>query len=70
MRQAETFPKMLLFAMPNFIKGFSRVLDLGGTLDVYNTDESELVADQKALTSDWKQVGADIQEAIERQQNV
>jgi hypothetical protein len=27
---------MLLFAMPSFIGGAARVLDLGGTFDVYN----------------------------------
>ena len=65
MRQAETFQGMSLFAAPSFLNGFSRALDLGGTLDVYNTDESEEKADSKALASDWKRVGEDIYEAME-----
>ena len=65
MRQAEAFQRMSLFAVPSFLNGFSRTLDLGGTLDVYNTDESEVVADCKALASDWEQVGRDIYEVME-----
>ena len=69
MRQVEAFQGMSLFATPSFLSGFSRALDLGGTLDVYNTDESEEKADSKALASDWEQVGEDIYEAMESYQH-
>ena len=65
MRQAENFQNMALFAMPNFWDGFARVLDLGGTFDVYNADETDEKADRRALSSDWKQVGKDIDLAME-----
>ena len=65
MRQLEAFQGMSLFAVPSFLNGFSRALDLGGTLDVYNEEESEEKADSRALASDWKQVGEDIYEAME-----
>ena len=65
MKQTGTFQGMSLFATPSFLSGFSRALDLGGTLDVFNTDELEEKADSKALASDWKQVGEDIYGAME-----
>ena len=54
-----------LFAMPNFIRGMSRTLDLGNTFDVYNYSDNEYLADQRALLSDWQQVGIDIANAME-----
>ena len=69
MKQMEIFQNMTLFAAPNFLNGFARVLDLGGTFDVYNEGESVEEADSRALSSDWKQVGEDIYFAMENYQH-
>ena len=53
-----------LFVNPNFISGMARVLDLGSTLNEYNSTFIPEVADYCALKSDWLVVGSDIQAAI------
>ena len=49
-----------LFAKPSFIGGMARVIDLGGTLTVYNNSPTEEEADKKAVHSDWQAVGGDL----------
>jgi len=61
---------MTLFAVPSFWSGFARVLDLGGTFDVYNDNNTEQEADCQALLSDWKQVGEDMSYVMERYRHV
>jgi len=53
-----------LYARPSFIGGVSRVVDLGSTLNEYNSTFIPAVADYYALKSDWLMVGSDIQAAI------
>ena len=53
-----------LYARPTFISGVSRVMDLGNTLNEYNSTFLTEVADFYALKSDWSAVGADIKHAI------
>jgi hypothetical protein len=53
-----------LYARPTFVSGISRVVDLGNTLNDYNSTFFTKVADFYALKSDWSAVGADIQYAI------
>jgi len=36
-----------LFARPSFLEGVARVMDLGGTLQVYNNSKTEKEADLK-----------------------
>jgi hypothetical protein len=47
----------VLFARPSFAEGFSRIFDLGATLNNYNFSQSETEADLKSLASDWSAVG-------------
>lgn len=54
-----------LFADPSFVLGVISVLDLGGTLYEYNTSDSGMEADVKALKNDWRAVGEDIANSIE-----
>ena len=60
----------LLYARPTFLSGLARILDFGGTLNVYNTSKSAADADQEALLSDWYAVGDDIRDAIIEYQEV
>ena len=54
----------LLFATPSFWSGAARVLDLGGTFDVYRTSESDTLADEHALAADWAVVGGDLRRVL------
>lgn len=55
----------ILFAVPKFIYGLARSLDIGGTFDEYNTCDSAEEADYVAISSDWKSVGRDIKFALD-----
>jgi hypothetical protein len=55
-----------LFATPSFFSGAARVLDLGGTFDVYDASSSPEEADVRALKSDWCAVGHDMEAAIDQ----
>ena len=52
-----------LFAMPNFISGMGRAVDLGATMTQYNISETPEEADAKALYNDWLVVGNEIRKA-------
>jgi hypothetical protein len=49
-----------LFAQPSFASGASRVLDLWGQFDEYNTSANGEEADAKAIAADWFVVGDDL----------
>ena len=53
-----------LFANPGFVSGMSRALDLGSTLNEYNSTFEPVTADYYALKSDWAVVGSDLQTAM------
>ena len=55
-----------LFARPSFIEGMARLFDFAGALNQYNTSPTPKQADALALACDWKQVGADMQHAIDQ----
>ena len=54
-----------LFAMPSFVSGAARLLDLYCVYDLYNSSSTEREADYKAMLSDWRVVGQDILVALE-----
>ncbi len=53
-----------LFVRSSFSEGMARVLDIGGTLQIYNESNSPNRADAKAINHDWKMVGKDIKDSI------
>jgi hypothetical protein len=55
---------LFLFASFGFFEGMARVLDLGGTMVAYNDFPVPEEADNRALYSDWKTVGHDIEAAM------
>lgn len=59
-----------LFARPSALEGVARILDLGGTLDEYNTANTPEQADVLALWSDWLAVGDDMWSAIRSYERV
>ena len=46
-----------LLAMPSWLSGAARSLDLAGQFDEYNQSSNEDIADTTALWSDWRAVG-------------
>ena len=57
-----------LIAKNDFISGVSRILDIASTRNkrVYNTSQSDDVADKKAIFNDWYMIGNDIRGAYEQ----
>ena len=53
-----------LFARPAFWSGMGAVLDLGGTMEIFNESASPDEADTLALANDWAAVGNDIRSAM------
>ncbi len=58
-----------LFATPSFLEGLARTLDLGATLDEYNSSITPEQADFLALKNDWEVIGNDFAIAIEKEKS-
>jgi hypothetical protein len=56
-----------IFATPGFLRGAARVLDFGGNLgkDSFLVSESPAEADRRAIASDWRVTGRDLNQALE-----
>ena len=50
----------LLFARPSFLEGIGRAIDLGATMQEYNTSPTPEQADAVALQSDWQAINEDM----------
>lgn len=55
-----------LFARPSFIEGLARTMDFGCSLQAYNESPTTLEADLIALRGDWRMVGKDIEQSLEK----
>ncbi len=55
-----------LFARPSFIEGVGSTIDLFGTLQEYNKSITPEEADSRAIWHDFKAVGNDIWNAINK----
>lgn len=53
-----------LFAMPSWLSGAARTLDLGGVFDEYNESPTPAQADAWALWHDWRAVGDLLRDAM------
>lgn len=53
-----------LFAKSTFVSGIGSVIDLGGTMAMFNESSSPEEADYLALANDWAMVGNDIRTAM------
>jgi hypothetical protein len=53
-----------LFAMPSWLTGVARTLDLAGQFDEYNDSGTEGLADAKALFCDWRAIGDALRDAM------
>lgn len=52
-----------LFSAPSFLMGLGSVLSVGGRFHEYNASENP---DQIAIAHDWRMIGQDIADALER----
>jgi hypothetical protein len=55
-----------LFVSPSPWLGCARLLDIAGSFDRYNTSQSPEEADARAIYSDWRMVGEDLVDAMEK----
>lgn len=53
-----------LFNQPSFLRGISRILDLGSTSNIYNSFDSDDRVDYRAVMSDWNMIGEDMRGAM------
>ena len=53
-----------LFAKSTLVSGIGSVIDLGGTMAMFNESSSPEEADYLALANDWAMVGNDIRTAM------
>jgi hypothetical protein len=53
-----------LFAVPSWLSGAARSLDLAGQFDEYNDSQTTQAADAKALFCDWRVIGESLLEAV------
>ena len=53
-----------LVAAPSFASGAGRLLDWYGLYDSYNASHNGQEADAKAMFSDWRMVGQDLNDAM------
>lgn len=56
----------VLFSRPSFHEGTARVIDLGGSLQKYASEETPQKADAKAILMDWLAVGDDLRYSIKQ----
>lgn len=55
---------LFLFGSFGFYEGIARVLDLWGTMVVFNESPTPEEADVRAIDSDWQAVGYDLRNAM------
>jgi len=53
-----------LFAVPSFMDGVARVVDLWGTLEIYNESLTDIEADKMAVRKDWEAIGEDLNKCL------
>ena len=61
----EYTPTFSLFARPSFIEGVARLIDMGATLDSYNTSPTPEEVDRRALAGDVAAVAHDFRQVLE-----
>jgi hypothetical protein len=61
---SEKIKSDFLLAAPSFASGAGRLLDWYGLYDLYNVSRNGQEADAKAMFSDWRMVGEDLNDAM------
>jgi hypothetical protein len=56
----------ILFSTPSFVKGMGTVINIWGNYFSFNYSQTPEEADRRALACDWRMVGQDIRNAMEK----
>ena len=66
MNKKTIYKTNILFQRSSFLKGMGSVLNVSGNYFDFDYSESALLADAKAIKSDWCMVGQDLKNSAEK----
>ena len=66
MKKLKKYTTGFLFSIPSVFSGAGTVLNLSGNYYTFNTSETDFEADCKAIENDFRMIGQDIYDAIEK----
>ena len=66
MRRQKRYDTGYLFSTPSFLSGAGTVINLAGNFYKFNSSDSDFEADQKAIENDFRMIGQDISDVIEK----
>lgn len=59
-----------LFSTPSFLSGAGTVINLAGNFYEFNSSDSGFEADEKAIENDFRMIGQDICDVIEKSKKI
>lgn len=66
MKKQKRYSTDFLFSTPTLLSGAGTVINLAGNFYEFNTSERDFEADEKAIENDFRMVGQDIYDIIEK----
>jgi hypothetical protein len=65
MKKQKRYTTGFLFSTPSFLSGAGTVINLAGNFYEFNSSDSGLEADEKAIENDFRMIGQDFFDVIE-----
>lgn len=66
MKKQKKYITDFLFSTPSFLSGAGTVINLAGNFYEFNSSDSGFEADEKAIENDFRMIGQDISDVIEK----
>ncbi len=66
MEKQKRYSTDFLFSAPSFLSGAGTVMNLAGNFYAYNLSDSAFEADENALENDFRMIGQDIGDVIQK----
>jgi hypothetical protein len=66
MKKQKRYTSGFLFSSPSFLSGAGTVINLAGNFYEFNSFDSGFEADEKAIENDFRMIGQDICDVIEK----
>jgi len=66
MKKQKRYTTGFLFSTPSFLSGAGTVINLAGNYYEFNSSDSGFEADEKAIENDFRMIGQDICDVIEK----
>jgi hypothetical protein len=66
MKKEKRYTTGFLFSTPSFLSGAGTVINLGGNFYDFNSSESGFEADEMAIENDFRMIGQDISDVLEK----